>query len=875
MFATRGTVGAATSQAALLQQVLDFFAALAAEHPLLLLLDDLHWADPASLDLLRFLARSLADVPALLIATYRSDELTRRHPLYRLLPALVRESGAERLDLRALDRAAIGALVAARHPLPEVETERLADYLLARTEGNALFVGELLRALAEEGALRQADGRWALGQLAGVAVPALLRQVIDGRVGRLDEGAQRLLAVAAVIGQVVPLALWTAVAEADEDAVLAVVEQGVEARLVVEADGGINVQFAHALIREAVYEGIAPLRRRQFHRRIAEVLAATRNPDPDAVAYHFQRVGDPRAVPWLIAAGDRAQDAYSWPTAAARFAAALAALEATGEDPGQRGWLLYRIARLRRLTEAGTSIAYLDAAARLAAAAGDAALAAGVLFTRGVCRALLGDFTAGLPELAAGVEAIEALAPAERGRLNAHSDIGDFAFVRGTLALWLAYPGRFAEAEAVGERFLADYPAPEAGDARWGSAYVDAVGALVITSVMLGKVEQARLVQARATALHRERGTFFQLAITMTITIQYRLVPYETERVAERRALAAETVGAWRRVGGVADAEAAFLAALPLLRLEGHWHELNAPIPRGREASLAFVGVPIEQAIVARAQGEAERAWETIRRLLPDGPRTPFGATSFFTGMPLLQLGAALALDAGDLAEARAWLEAQDRWLAGSGAVLGRAEGEGLWARYHQQAGDPDRARVHAERALAHATAPRQPLALLAAHRLLGESETDAGRSDEARRHLDVSLRLAEACEAPYERALALTARAELDAAMGAPDEARASLDEARAICEPLDARPALARIAALQARLDVPPVVPAYPAGLSVREVEVLRLVAQGMTDAEAAERLFLSPRTVGQHLRSIYNKLGVSSRTAATRFAVEHGLT
>jgi DNA-binding CsgD family transcriptional regulator len=239
-----------------------------------------------------------------------------------------------------------------------------------------------------------------------------------------------------------------------------------------------------------------------------------------------------------------------------------------------------------------------------------------------------------------------------------------------------------------------------------------------------------------------------------------------------------------------------------------------------------------------------------------------------------VQLAVALALDAGDRAAARAWLETHDRWLEGSGAVLWRAEGEALWARYHWQEGDMQSARDHAARALAIASAPRQPLALLAAHRLLGELETDAGRYDEAGRHLAASVALAEACHAPYERALTLIGLADLRAAMGTANDARALLDEAKAICGPLDARLALDRIATLQARIEATPDTPAYPAGLSPREVEVLRLVAQGMTDRQVADHLFLSYRTVNQHLRSIYNKLGVSSRAAATHFAVEHGI-
>ena len=140
---------------------------------------------------------------------------------------------------------------------------------------------------------------------------------------------------------------------------------------------------------------------------------------------------------------------------------------------------------------------------------------------------------------------------------------------------------------------------------------------------------------------------------------------------------------------------------------------------------------------------------------------------------------------------------------------------------------------------------------------------------------MEQALALAEACAAPYERALILLALAELRASTGERDEARALLDEARAICAPLEARPALARADALAARLALlKPPRASSPAGLTVREVEVLRLVAEGLTDAQAAERLSLSPRTVSQHLRSIYNKLGVSTRGAATRFALDHRL-
>ncbi|MHB8647543.1 MAG: toll/interleukin-1 receptor domain-containing protein, partial [Thermomicrobiales bacterium] len=128
-FAQRGTVGAVASQMALFVAVEDFFRALTSQRPAVLLLDDLHWSDPASLDLLRFLARSLATLPLLILITYRSDELTRKHPLFALLPQLARDTAVERLDLTRLDDAAVQALVAARYALADADASRLVAYL--------------------------------------------------------------------------------------------------------------------------------------------------------------------------------------------------------------------------------------------------------------------------------------------------------------------------------------------------------------------------------------------------------------------------------------------------------------------------------------------------------------------------------------------------------------------------------------------------------------------------------------------------------------------------------------------------------------------------------------------------------------------------
>jgi DNA-binding NarL/FixJ family response regulator len=173
---------------------------------------------------------------------------------------------------------------------------------------------------------------------------------------------------------------------------------------------------------------------------------------------------------------------------------------------------------------------------------------------------------------------------------------------------------------------------------------------------------------------------------------------------------------------------------------------------------------------------------------------------------------------------------------------------------------------------LSRATTPRQPLALLTAHRTLGVLATDTGDRVAAEDHFTQALALADACRAPYERALTLIAHAELLANTRARHRARGMLDEAQALCLPMDAMLALARIEQLAVRLGGATDGP--PAGLTEREVEVLRLVAAGLSNAEIAERLFLSPNTVKVHVVRVLAKIGVHNRAAATEFALRHGI-
>jgi DNA-binding CsgD family transcriptional regulator/tetratricopeptide (TPR) repeat protein len=307
------------SQEAFFAQVSRFFADVSAHQRLLLALEDLHWSDPASLDLLRFLARQVRQRPILLVATYRDDALTRQHPLYLALPHLAREGQARRTTLQRLDNVATRALVRAQYHLPAAAEIRLVEHLQRLAEGNPFFIHELLRDLEETGVLRYADGAWCLGELAGSQVPPLVQQVIDGRLQRVSADVQAMLETGAVIGQDVPLDLWRAVSATTDATMIAVVTEATDAHWLQEAPGGHGLRFTHALVREALHDRVVLPRRRLLHLRVAETLAAGPAPDPDAVAYHFTQADDPRAFDWLVQAGERARDLYAPAAAIAHF----------------------------------------------------------------------------------------------------------------------------------------------------------------------------------------------------------------------------------------------------------------------------------------------------------------------------------------------------------------------------------------------------------------------------------------------------------------------------------------------------------------------------------------------------------------------------
>jgi class 3 adenylate cyclase/tetratricopeptide (TPR) repeat protein len=252
--------------------------------PLLLILDDLHWADAPTLSLLRHVVAAGMPMRVLVIGAYRDSELSPDHPLTTLLADLRREQGVERLQLTGLHFKEVEALIeaVAGHELDE-DGRALAAEITRETEGNPFFAGEMLRHLMESGAIvQEQDGRWRLvGNLAELGMPQGVREVIGRRVGRLGPDARAALSAAAVIGRDFDLDLLQAVLVLPEARLLDVLERAVSGSLLKEnRDRAGRFTFTHALVEHTLYEDLGPTRRALLHRQVAQTLEAQCGNEP-------------------------------------------------------------------------------------------------------------------------------------------------------------------------------------------------------------------------------------------------------------------------------------------------------------------------------------------------------------------------------------------------------------------------------------------------------------------------------------------------------------------------------------------------------------------------------------------------------------------
>ena len=291
----------------LFDSIATFLRNASRNRPLVLILDDLHWADRSSLLLLEFLAHEIAKSRLLVVGAYRDVELSRRHPLTETLAELARGASFQRVLLRGLDQQETERLIQAN---TEAELPQgIVQTVYSQTEGNPFFVTEIASLLGRE------------GELWDIRIPEGVREVIGRRLNRLSERCNRVLTVASVIGREFDFKLLSVLNDISEGQLLEVIEEALNARVIEEAvSGAERYQFSHALIRQTLYEEITTSRRVRLHARIGEALEKLHrtNVEPHAseLAYHFSEAepvtGAEKLVRCSLMAGEQALVAYAW-----------------------------------------------------------------------------------------------------------------------------------------------------------------------------------------------------------------------------------------------------------------------------------------------------------------------------------------------------------------------------------------------------------------------------------------------------------------------------------------------------------------------------------------------------------------------------------
>ena len=314
-----------------------FVRAMANQTPLLIALDDLHWADKPSLLLLRHLARELSRMRVLVVGTYRDTELARTHPLAEALAVLNRESGFQRIVLRGLSREEVAAYIQA---VANVKPKReLLERIYEETEGNPFFLSEVVSLLTQEGALTKES-------VSDIAVPDGVREALGRRLDRISEEANELLQMAAVAGREFAYETLTLLGEHGEEELLRLVEEGLQARVIEEMERPGHYRFTHALMQETLLSELSTTRRVRLHGQIGEALeqrwGERAKERASRLAQHFVEAAmlTPRhaekAVYYSKLAAEQAEGQSAWDLAARQYEHCLAlvteAEDGLGED---------------------------------------------------------------------------------------------------------------------------------------------------------------------------------------------------------------------------------------------------------------------------------------------------------------------------------------------------------------------------------------------------------------------------------------------------------------------------------------------------------------------------------------------------------------
>lgn len=275
----------------LFESVVSLWGQLSVESALLIVLDDVHWADHGTLQLLHHMAVRMRRLPVMILVTYREVELDEARPLYQVLLDLSRDRLATRLKLGRLTKEQTRKML--QLMFAEEITEEFLKGIYSETEGNPFFTEEVCKALVESGKLAFRDGRWHRPDMADIIIPQSVRLAIQMRVNKLSEIARDVLTQAAVLGREFSFAALTLACDLDEEDLISAVEDAERAQLVQEVVGAkeLTFSFAHALIPATMQGNMGTLRRRTLHRRAAGAIEKLYPEDYDSLARHYLAAG--------------------------------------------------------------------------------------------------------------------------------------------------------------------------------------------------------------------------------------------------------------------------------------------------------------------------------------------------------------------------------------------------------------------------------------------------------------------------------------------------------------------------------------------------------------------------------------------------------
>ncbi len=403
-----------------------------ADRPVVLVLDDLQWADTPSLQLLRYLMGTYEPLQLMIVGTYRDTQLFEHQPLTDTFAALRREGPITRISLRGLDQSGVARLLeaAAGHSLDDAGLA-LARAVFQETDGNPFFVGEILRHLAETQVIfRGDDGRWQLrAELAELTLPESVRDVIGSRVGRLGSGAQTVLVFASVIGRTFDVPVLAEVSQRTEDQIIDVLDRAAAVAIIREIDER-RYTFSHALVQHTLYQGLSAHRKLRAHRRVAKALEDLYGDEPGdragELAHHWS-CGETsadlfKAIHYERLAANAALAALAPEDAGNHFSRALQLLERLGEpDQSLRVQLLLGLGNAQKQAGAPDFRETLLDAAQRSRELGDtdALVNAALLNNRGFFSALGVIDLERVAVLEAAIEASPDEATAERAMLLA------------------------------------------------------------------------------------------------------------------------------------------------------------------------------------------------------------------------------------------------------------------------------------------------------------------------------------------------------------------------------------------------------------------------------------------------------------------------